>query len=224
MTLLAKNIEYLLKKKGINAYQLQDKSDIAQSTTFRIINGDTKSPSSKTLQKYADYFGVSEADLRFEDLAKQSDSGQSIHDNFVTHKQGAKLRHVPVLNYVQAGEFCEYYDDAIADEHEPTYGDYPENIYWVVIEGLSMTPDFNPKDMALIDAELQPGAGDYVIAKKSGSKAVTFKKFRPKGFDEATGKEYCHLVPSNPDFPIIDSRYVDFEICGVAIEHKTKLK
>ena len=224
MTLLAKNIEYLLKKKGINAYQLQDKSDIAQSTTFRIINGDTKSPSSKTLQKYADYFRVSEADLRFEDLAKQSDSGQSIHDNFVTHKKAAKLRRVPVLNYVQAGEFCEYYDDAIADEHEPTYGDYPENIYWVVIEGLSMVPDFNPKDMALINADLQPSAGDYVIAKKAGSKAVTFKKFRPKGFDEATGKEYYHLVPANPDFPIIDSRYVDFEICGVAIEHKTKLK
>lgn len=222
MTLLAKNIEYLLKKKGINAYQLQDKSDIAQSTTFRIINGDTKSPSSKTLQKYADYFGVSEADLRFEDLAKQEDGGQSIHDNFTM--ADAKVRRIPVLNYVQAGEFCEYYDDAITDDYELTYGDYPPNIYWVVIEGLSMVPDFNPKDMALINADLQPSAGDYVIAKKAGSKAVTFKKFRAKGFDEATGKEYCHLVPSNPDFPIIDSRYVDFEICGVAIEHKTKLK
>lgn len=222
MTLLARNIEYLLNKKGINAYQLQDKSDIAQSTTFRIMNGDTKSPSSKTLQKYVDYFGVSEADLRFEDLAKKEGSGQSLHDNFT--RADAKVRRVPILNYVQAGSFCEYYDDAIVNEYEPTYGDYPDNIYWVVIEGLSMTPTFNPKDMVLIDMEAQPVAGDYVIAKKAGSKAVTFKKYRPKGFDEATGKEYCHLVPSNPDFPIIDSRYVDFEICGVAIEHKTKLK
>lgn len=221
MTLLARNIEYLLNKKGINAYQLQDKSDIAQSTTFRIMNGDTKSPSSKTLQKYADYFGVSEADLRFEDLAKQAESGKSIHDNFT--KADAKVRRIPVLNYVQAGEFCEYYDDAIGDSFELTYGDYPPNVYWVVIEGLSMTPDFNPKDMALINADLQPSAGDYVIALRAGDKKVTFKKYRPKGFDE-NGKEYYHLVPSNPDFPVIDSRYVDFVICGVAIEHKTKLK
>lgn len=223
MTLLAKNIEYLLSKKGINAYQLQDKSSISQSTTFRIMNGDTKSPSSKTVQKYAEYFGVSEADIRFEDLENEASSGKSIHDNFTKDEMSTTLRHVPVLNYVQAGEFCEYYDDAISDEYEPTYGDYPQNIYWVVIEGLSMTPDFNPRDMVLIDPDTQPTAGDYVIARKKGEQKVTFKKYRPKGYDD-TGKEYCHLVPSNPDFPIIDSRYVDFDICGVAIEQKMKLR
>ncbi|WP_227526006.1 hypothetical protein [Psychrobacter sp. FDAARGOS_221] len=36
--------------------------------------------------------------------------------------------------------------------------------------------------------------------------------------------EYCELVPSNPDFPIIDSRHAHFEICDVAIEHKKKLR
>ncbi len=134
-----------------------------------------------------------------------------------------KVRRVPVLNYVQAGEFCEYFDDAIADMFEVIIGDYPPHVHWVIIEGLSMTPDFNPGDLILVDPDTQPSPGDYVVAKKAGENAVTFKKWRPRGFDD-DGVEYCELVPLNPDFPIIDSRHTPFTICGVAVEHKKKLK
>ena len=134
-----------------------------------------------------------------------------------------KMRRVPVLNYVQAGEFCEYFDDAIADMFEIIIGDYPPHVHWVIIEGLSMTPDFNPGDLILVDPDTQPSPGDYVVAKKAGENAVTFKKWRPRGFDDE-GVEYCELVPLNPDFPIIDSRHTPFTVCGVAVEHKKKLK
>ena len=87
-----------------------------------------------------------------------------------------------------------------------------------------MMPDFKPGDMIMIDPDVNPSAGDFVIAIKDGERSATFKKYRPKGFDDTTGKEYYHLVPTNPDFPVIDSRYVDFDICGVAIEQKTKLR
>ena len=134
-----------------------------------------------------------------------------------------KVRRVPVLNYVQAGEFCEYFDDAIADMFEVIIGDYPPHVHWVIIEGLSMTPDFNPGDLILVDPDTQPSPGDYVVAKKAGENAVTFKKWRPRGFDDE-GVEYCELVPLNPDFPIIDSRHTPFTICGVAVERKHKLR
>ena len=134
-----------------------------------------------------------------------------------------KMRRVPVLNYVEAGEFCEYFDDAIADMFEIIIGDYPPHVHWVIIEGLSMTPDFNPGDLILVDPDTQPSPGDYVVAKKAGENAVTFKKWRPRGFDDE-GVEYCELVPLNPDFPIIDSRHTPFTVCGVAVEHKKKLK
>ena len=134
-----------------------------------------------------------------------------------------KVRRVPVLNYVQAGEFCEYFDDAIADMFEVIIGDYPPHVHWVIIEGLSMTPDFNPGDLILVDPDTQPSPGDYVVAKKAGEDAVTFKKWRPRGFDDE-GVEYCELVPLNPDFPIIDSRHTPFTICGVAVERKHKLR
>lgn len=224
MSLIASNIQYLLDKNNINAYQLQDKSNIAQSTTFRIINGDTKSPSSSTVLKYAKYFGIDEADLRFKDLADDSKKSQVDGDNFKVLKKEL-VRYVPLLNFVQAGEFCEYHDDAISDEFRPIFGEgYGENVYWVALEGDSMEPDFKSGELVLIDPDIQPNPADYVIALRKGEKKVTFKKWRPRGFDEKTGEEYSQLIPSNENYPIIDSRFVPFTICGVAVERKQMLR
>ncbi|WP_165525618.1 LexA family transcriptional regulator [Psychrobacter pygoscelis] len=218
MNYIAKNLTYLLSKHNLNAYQLQDASGIAQSTTFRIINGETESPSQKTVSKYASFFKYDVSDLMFKDLETELGDG----DNF-KRLQDTQVRQVPVLNFVQAGKFCEYHDGAIADEYEPISGDYGPNVYWVIIEGLSMVPDFQPKEYVLIDPDTQPIPGDFVVALKHGEKKVTFKKWRPRGFDE-NGVEYFQLVPSNPDFPTIDSRREPFDICGVALEQKRKLR
>lgn len=223
MSLLASNIQYLLDKNNINAYQLQEKSNIPQSTTFRITNGETKSPSGATVQKYAKYFGISEADLRFKDLSDVS-KAQWDGDNFkVVNKE--PVRYVPLLNFVQAGEFCEYHDDAISNEFRPIFGEgYGENVYWVALEGDSMEPDFKSGELVLIDPDIQPNPADYVIALKAGEKKVTFKMWRPRGFDEKTGEEYSQLIPSNENYPIIDSRFTPFTICGVAVERKQMLR
>ncbi|UZA02065.1 LexA family transcriptional regulator [Moraxella bovis] len=68
---LAKNLEFLMNKQGLNANSLQDKSGITQSTTSRILNGSTKNPRDNVLQQYVDFFGVSVSDLRYKDLAGQ---------------------------------------------------------------------------------------------------------------------------------------------------------
>lgn len=224
MSLLAKNIQYLLDKNNINAYQLQEKSNIAQSTTFRITNGDTKSPGSATVQKYAKYFNVDEADLRFKNLQDGVGNNQKDGDNFKVIER-EPIRYVPLLNFVQAGEFCEYHDDAISDEFRPIFGEgYGENVYWVALEGDSMEPDFKSGELVLIDPDMQPNPADYVIALRKGEKKVTFKKWRPRGFDESTGEEYSQLIPSNENYPIIDSRFTPFSICGVAVQRNQILR
>lgn len=220
-TVLAKNIEYLLNKNGINAYQLQDKSNIAQSTTFRIINGDTKSPGSATVQKYANYFDIPEEKLRFTNL---SDDNEEVKRGGLTAQSAKTIRRIPILSCKQAEHFYRHHDNSITDKFEHTCNDYADNVYWLVVEGLSMVPNFNPKELVLIDPNIHPTPGDYVAAIKKGEKEVTLKKWRPRGFDEKTGEEYSQLMPLNPDFPAIDSRHIDFEICGVAIEQKIKLR
>lgn len=154
-------------------------------------------------------------------------SNKTNNDGFGNAKKitDKPIRYAPVLNFVQAGNFCQYHDDAIADEFEPIIGDgFSKDAYWVVLEGDSMEPDFKSGELVLIDPDLQPNPADYVLAIRSGEKETTFKKWRPRGFDEGTGKEYAQLIPSNPDYPIIDGRFVNFTICGVAVERKQKLR
>lgn len=136
-----------------------------------------------------------------------------------------KERQLPILNWIKAGMWADYYDDAIADDFEIVFDDgrYGRYAYCLIIEGNSMVPDFNEGDIIYVDPEVTPKAGDYVVATLATERKATFKKYRPKGFDE-NGVEYCHLVPSNPDYPVIDSRFVSFEICAVAMDVKKKLR
>ena len=214
------------KLAGLTQNELAKKAGSKQAVISDIENGRNKT--SSALYDIAIATGVSPSWLlrgEGEMLDHKSNTVSPHHpdgDNFKSIPT-SKIRNIPVLNYVQAGAFCEYYDDAIADVFEPVIGDYGNHIYWVVIEGLSMMPDFNTGDMVLVDPDIQPTPGDYVIALKDGQKEVTFKKWRPRGFDD-DGVEYSELVPLNPDFPVIDSRHSPFAICGVAIEHKKKLR
>lgn len=71
MSNLAKNLDFLLYKHRLSANQLQDKSGITQSTTTRIISGETKSPRQNIIEQYAQFFKVSSQDLVCKDLARK---------------------------------------------------------------------------------------------------------------------------------------------------------
>ena len=68
MSMLAKNLEYLMYKKRLSANQLQELTGVAQSTTTRILNGSTTNPRDDVLEKYAAYFGYTAAQLRYDDI------------------------------------------------------------------------------------------------------------------------------------------------------------
>ncbi|WP_131667416.1 LexA family protein [Psychrobacter pygoscelis] len=167
--------------------------------------------------KFAEFFDVPVADFS-PSLARQLGG-----DNFDVVGV-SNFKKAPILNYVQAGNFREYFDDAIVEEGYPyDAGEHGEYCFWVRIEGDSMEPDFKSGDMVLINTDRQPVAGNCVIALKDGCKETTFKRWRPRGFDEKTGTEYFQLVPSNENYPIIDSRFTPFSVCGVAVNHSKSL-
>lgn len=213
METLGQRILKLRKTKKLARDALGAKIGVSK-TSIKNWEDDENPPKLEHLQAMADYFGCSVEYLT---------DGVSDGDNFKVAKR-KPVRYAPVLNYTQAGEFCEYHDDAITDWFEPVSAEHSERVYWIVIEGNSMMPDFQPKDMALINPDIQPNPSDFVLALKQGEKKTSFKKWRPRGFDENTGEEYWQLVPSNPDYPVIDSRFTKFTICGVAVEYRKKLR
>lgn len=213
MNTLGQRLLGLRKDKKLSREALGAKIGVSKTAIKNWEDGENV-PKLEYLQLLSEYFKCS-----VEYLTDGTPDG----DNF-KKVQEKPVRLAPVLNFVQAGEFCEYHDDAISGESEPVIGDAGVNVYWIKLEGNSMEPDFESGELVLIDPDMQPNPADYVVALRKGEKAVTFKKWRPRGFDETTGEEYSQLIPSNPDFPIIDSRFTPFSICGVAVQRNQVLR
>ena len=213
METLGQRILELRKNKKLARDALGVKIGVSK-TSIKNWEDNENPPKLEYLQAMADFFGCSVEYLT---------DGVSDGDNFKVERR-KPVRYAPVLNYAQAGEFCTYHDDAITDEFEPVSIEYSERAYWVIIGGNSMEPDFHAKDLVLIDPDAQPNPSDFVLAIKQGEKKTTFKKWRPRGFDESTAEEYWQLIPSNTDYPVIDSRFIPFSVCGVAVEHRKKLR
>ncbi|WP_347460974.1 S24 family peptidase [Acinetobacter sp. ANC 7454] len=141
-------------------------------------------------------------------------------DKNINKISGVKL--VPVISYVQAGSFKE----AIQDAQENFVASYTENLskyaFALEVQGESMTPEFKPGDKIIVDPEVEPKPGDYVIA-QNGEHEPTFKKYRPRGYD-SNGNVIFELTPLNPDYPILNSADQPIHIVGTVIEHIRALR
>ncbi|MGI4982987.1 MAG: LexA family protein [Janthinobacterium lividum] len=128
---------------------------------------------------------------------------------------------LPVISYVQAGKMTEMRDPfSTGDVFDflLTDLDLPESAFCLVIRGESMSPEFHEGDRIVIDPELAPRPGDFVVA-KNGSQDATFKKYRPRGVS-LTGQEVFELAPLNDDYPTLRSDTEPLQIIGVMVEHR----
>jgi SOS-response transcriptional repressor LexA len=135
------------------------------------------------------------------------------------------LRPIPVISSVQAGALRDMetpYPPGAGYAYEYTDQDLSEWAFALDVEGLSMTPDFRPGDRIIVDPEIAPNPGDFVIA-RNGSEQATFKKYRPRGID-STGNMVFELVPLNDDYPTLRSDTEQLTVIGVVTEHRKKLR
>lgn len=129
-------------------------------------------------------------------------------------------RRVPVINYVQAGQLTEVGAHFCGDALEYLLTDIPlsERAFGLEVRGLSMAPQFAPGDKIIVDQEVAPKPGSFVVAMNGGDEA-TFKKYRPRGLD-ANGNDVFELVPLNEDFPSFFSDRQELVIIGTMVEHR----
>nr|WP_274605082.1 S24 family peptidase [Pantoea agglomerans] len=132
---------------------------------------------------------------------------------------------VPVISYVQAGVWSHECDARNLEgniDYVFSTGNFSQGTFALKIKGKSMEPDFVEGDLILIDPELSPQPGDYVVA-KNGEDEATFKKYRARGVTE-DGKEIFELVPLNEDFAVRSSAKEKFNIIGVLVEHRRLMR
>ncbi len=172
-------------------------------------NGTTL-PSLAHLQMAADALGV-----WVSWLTGENESGSS--------PPPAPGRMVPVIDTVAAGTW-----GAVTDPYPPGRGmdvliteqHLGSAAFGLIISGTSMAPEFEDGDKIIVDPDITPVPGDFVVAKLDDADEATFKKYRPRGID-ATGRPVIELVPLNEDWP---SLRIDAEhpgrIVGTMVEHR----
>lgn len=127
-------------------------------------------------------------------------------------------RMVPIISEVQAGMWREIRDSPQAAEMLLTDLSLGAHAFALTIRGDSMLPDFRDGDRVIIDPDVRPSPGDYVVAINGGN-AATFKKYRERGIG-AAGETVFELVPLNPDYPTLRSDVEQIDIIGTMMEHR----
>lgn len=122
-----------------------------------------------------------------------------------------------MLSSVQAGNFREYVDNYHGPDGsvEMVSTSVPVNRYTFAVRvvGDSMEPEFHEGMVLIVEPELDPLPGDFVIA-KNGSDETTFKQLMKDGSD-------WYLKPLNERYPL-KKMTTDVRIVGVvrAVERR----
>lgn len=130
-------------------------------------------------------------------------------------------RRIPMIDYVQAGAWTGITEGtAIPGDAEWLLTDLAlsETAFALEIRGDSMLPEFKEGDRVIIDPNVAPHPGDFVVA-KNGEHEATFKKYRPRGTDDR-GETIFELVPLNEDYPSMRSDVTPIIIIGTMVEHR----
>lgn len=131
------------------------------------------------------------------------------------------LRRIPLISHVQAGMMTEAVDPYVVGDAADwliTDLELSSGTFALQIKGDSMLPEFSPGDRVIIDPNISPDPGNYVVA-KNGDNEATFKKYRPRGLNER-GEQVFELVPLNEDFPSMRSDMAPIQIIGTMVEHR----
>lgn len=232
MPTLAHRIKTARQNAQLTQAQLAAKAGVRQSTIANLEAGTRKNP--RELLEIAKALGVTPDALKYgSDLdAEQAlpDSGglrvakQSLASYLQSNVSTAPVgtRRVPLVSYVQAGRFTEcvqaYKTGDDANHFLLTDLALSDLAFALRIRGDSMLPEFREGDAVIIDPQVTPQPGDFVVA-RNGDHEATFKKYRPRGTNSA-GLAVFELVPLNDDFATMRSDVDQLVIMGTMVEHR----
>lgn len=217
MKTVAERLRFAREQRGWTQSQLAAASDVFQGTIGNIESGARQSRGS--LPKIAKALGVSH-DWLADGEGEMVPVGGRVEASNVTPAP-IGTRPVPLISYVQAGYWTEATDPAtVGDgfEYLLTDQELSGSAFALQIEGDSMLPQFKPGDRVIVDPEICPQPGDFVVAMNGGHEA-TFKKYRPRSLD-ASGNVVFELVPLNEDFAPMRSDQTPIRIVGTMMEHR----
>ncbi len=182
-----------------------------QSAVSQYLNG--KIPLNiEATAKFARLLGVTVADI-FPSAGKLVTEGLDQNVSAGPAIRGT----VPLLSWVQAGPFTSADDpcDVAECDRVATTAPVRQRTFALRVENTSMSPDFPPGTVLIVEPDLDPRVGDYVIV-ANGAAEATFKQLVRDGDD-------WMLRPINPQFPV-KPMPEHGRIVGVVVAAERKLR
>jgi len=210
---IAERLKLAREEQNLTQEEVAARAGVAQGTIANIESSHRKSP--RELMAIASAVKVNPEWLK----SGKGPKAASESGNVVPAPIGG-IR-IPVINYVQAGMWSGVIDGSQhgdADDWLTTDQQFSRSAFALEIKGDSMLPKFEPGDRVIIDPDVAPLPGDFVVA-KNGEEEATFKKYRPRGAD-ASGETVFELVPLNDDYAPMRSDLMPIRIVGTMVEHR----
>lgn len=192
---LGQRLKLVREGKKLTQLSLAQRSGVSQQLISRLESGHVESTTE--IFPLADALAV---DARW--LA----TGQCSIVDAPEESPSKPLMQVPVVSWVAAGNWREMIE---SDEHTTiaVACKVGRNAYALQIKGDSMEPGFPNGSYIVVDPDLEPRPGSYVVVRLDETHEATFKQLIVEG-----GVQY--LKPLNPRYPVMEVRQ-EASFCGV---------
>lgn len=170
-------LRQVMEQQHMNLQRLADKLDRAPSQCSSFAGSKpTKNIGEKLARHIERSLGLPRTyldDVR--NLGNSFEEQSTIHDAHVLAPVGHQL---PVVGMATAGALKEAFEEADIEEYVPAPGPCSQRAFVLILDGISMQPDFNPRDRVVIDPEAEWLSGDVVYARCTNNNSGTFKEIR----------------------------------------------
>lgn len=186
------------------------KSGVGQTTIGRILRGEVD-PSAENIRRIAAAFGTSVEYLPMGSITHI----RKVHPEANTDAAPELRVRVPLISWVQAGEWAEVMDNFAPGDAEDWYQSTKNtsaHTFALRVRGVSMEPKFQDGDIIFVDPEVHADHNRFVVVRLEGEIEATFKQLVVEGNQK-------FLRALNPDWPgeKLISINGNATICGVVV-------
>jgi len=200
------------------------KADLARKTGItkqgigKIENGETKSPTPENLLKIATAINITMEELitgnkRYTVNEHPKEYLTTSATTNISEGPSSKGL-VPLISWVQAGNFCEavdLFEVGTAENWYPCPVNHSKETYILRVQGTSMEPEYRDGDLIFVDPHVQPNHNSDIVLRLVDSNTATFKRL------QIVGNEH-YVSPINKEWPESVIRITELaQICGVVI-------
>lgn len=198
------------RRKALNLTQKNLAKTLNDATHGSISQweSDTTSPSAKNL------YDLSKAlECDFVWLLNGGEESSVIPASFKSHK-------VPLIDYNQVRIWIDSKEqkNVTVLTHIMTSLKLSNKAFAIEIVGDSMEPEFKEGDVVIIDPDIQPTPGEFIVAIIPEWQA-TFRKYRELGQD-SDEKMLFEIMPLNRDYTAMSNKKQQISIVGTMVEHR----